>query len=130
MFDGGFRLGVTVNPVAELSFEEWPAPPEAVDRPSRLGEMLPVGWRSDAELAGDLARISRIRSKLAAFEAELVVELASRRPDAVEVPLGRQAAGEELDGLVGGVSEFFADELALVANTSRGSATRLTEQAF
>ena len=55
MFDGGFQLGVTVNAVDELP-SDWPVPAGAVDRPSRLGEILPVGVRSDSELAGDLQR--------------------------------------------------------------------------
>src|SRR5436309_14031636 len=94
MFDGGFQLGVTVNAVDGLS-SDWPTPAGAVDRPSRLGEILPVGVRSDSELAGDLQRLGEIRSVLAAYEAELVMELAARRPAALGSAIGRSSpAGE------------------------------------
>src|SRR5947209_11879276 len=121
MFDGGFQLGVTVNAVDELP-ADWPTPAGAVDRPSRLGEFLPVGVRSDSELAGDLQRLGEIRSVLAAYEAELVVELAARRPAALDSEIGRpsragESARESLAAV--GVSEFFPDELALIRNASR-----------
>ena len=80
-----------MNAVDELP-SAWPTPAGAVDRPSRLGEILPVALRTDGEIAADLQRMSEIRSALAAFEAELVVELAGRRPASAEVPVGRSEA--------------------------------------
>src|SRR5205807_6864374 len=52
-----------------------------------------------------------------------------RRPAALDSPVGRPGAGTG-PVLDGGVSEFFADELALILNCSRTAATVLLEQAM
>jgi hypothetical protein len=48
---GGFGVGVTVTP---LEVEPWPVeflPAGVSARPTRLGEMMPVAARTDAEIA-------------------------------------------------------------------------------
>jgi hypothetical protein len=132
---GGFGVGVTVTP---LDVEPWPVeflPPGVTARPTRLGEMMPVAARSDAEIALELQRVQQMEARLAAYTAELVAELAARRPDALDRQIGEPGAAspEWLPGAgreaASGVSEFFADELALVLNCSRAAATRLADSA-
>jgi Domain of unknown function (DUF222) len=120
MFDGAYRVGVSVTPVEVLPWPESPA--GVVDRPSRLAEVVPPGLRSDAELAGDLQRITEIEAVLAAYRVELVAELAARRPAALDTP-GSASVPADPD-----VDEFFSDELALVLNCSRTAASVLYEQ--
>lgn len=134
MFDGG-GFGVAVT-VAQLAAPSWPVeqlPNGVVSRPTRLGEVVPVRARSDAELAAELQRVERGESALAAYKLELVAALASRRPAERDLPQGAAGAASP-DWAPGpgnapaeGVSEFFADELALVLNCSRSSATRLAD---
>src|SRR5690242_12857509 len=138
MFGGGFRVGVAVTR-AEPAFlpgasPVGPAPPGAVavaERPSRLGEVLPVARRDDAEIAADLARITEIEAALAAYRVELVGELAARRPAAPDTAAhgrsGAPPADRERDP--GGPEEFFCDELALLLHCSRTAAGVLHEQA-
>ncbi|WP_175527165.1 HNH endonuclease signature motif containing protein [Blastococcus tunisiensis] len=139
MFDGGgFGVGMTVIPVGALPWggDLPPAdvlPAGVVARPSRLGEMLPVTSREDSSIAVELQRITRLEAQLAAYRAELVTELAVRRPDAADRQPGEPGAaspgwapgpgGEQVPG----VSEFFADELAMIGNCSRTAATTLAE---
>jgi hypothetical protein len=89
---GGFGVGLTVTELGRVP------PPEVlaagvVARPSRLGEVLPVGSRSDAEIALELGRVRDARSMLAAYEAELVLALAAQRPDALDRADGEPGAG-------------------------------------
>ncbi|SDF70590.1 hypothetical protein SAMN05660485_03940, partial [Blastococcus fimeti] len=73
MFDLGGSHGVAVS-VAPLHPPSWPdpaLPPGVTARPSRLGDLLPVGRRSAAEIAAELQRVQRAKSGLAAYEAEL-----------------------------------------------------------
>jgi hypothetical protein len=89
---GGFGVGVTVTP---LDVEPWPVeflPPGVVARPTRLGEMMPVAARSDAEIAVELQRVQQMEARLAADSAELVAELAARRPDALDRQIGEPGA--------------------------------------
>ncbi|MBB3086211.1 HNH endonuclease signature motif containing protein [Geodermatophilus sabuli] len=145
MFDGGaFGVGVTATDLCPWPGDPSPpaidptglVPPGATARPARLGEMLPVGSRCDADLAAELQRVVQVEGQLAAYKAELVAEFASRRPDRLDVPRGHPgaAAPQETDGHgrpeFVGTSEFFADELALVLNCSRSAATTLIGQAF
>ncbi|WP_051515378.1 HNH endonuclease signature motif containing protein [Candidatus Blastococcus massiliensis] len=131
MFDTGGGFGVAVA-VAPLDLPSWPdpaPPPGGTTRPSRLGDVLPVATRSEAEIVAELARVIAAESALAAYKAELVVGLAARRPDSADRMIG--APGSASDGWmsgpgrepVPGVSEFFADELALVLNCSRTAAS-------
>ncbi|SDF42507.1 hypothetical protein SAMN05660485_03317, partial [Blastococcus fimeti] len=131
MFDlgGGYGVAVSVAPLELPSWPEQPLPAGVTARPSRLGDLLPVGRRSAAEIAAELQRVQRAKSGLAAYEAELVVGLAARRPDSADREIGEPGSAGEgwVSGPgrepVAGVSEFFADELALVLNCSRTAAT-------
>jgi hypothetical protein len=131
---GGFGVGVTVMSLDE---SPWPVellPPGVVARPTRLGELLPAAARTDAEIALELQRIQRMEAQLAAYTAELVAELATRRPDSLDRQIGKPAAspdwlpGAGREGATG-VSEFFADELAVILNCSRTAATKLADSA-
>jgi hypothetical protein len=132
---GGFGVGVTVTP---LEVEPWPVeflPAGVSARPTRLGEMMPVAARTDAEIAVEVQRVQQLEARLAAYTAELVAELAARRPDSLDRQLGEPGAASP-DWLPGpgreaatGVSEFFADELAVILNCSRTAATRLADTA-
>ncbi len=137
MFDGGgFGVGVTVD---RLVVAPWPPselPPGVVQRPTRLGELMPVAARTHAQIAAELQRIQAMEAKLAAYTAELVAELASRRPDSRDRQLGEPGAASP-DWAPGpgraaapGVSEFFADELALILNCSRTAATKLADSSL
>jgi hypothetical protein len=127
---GGFGVGVTVTP---LEVEPWPVeflPAGVSARPTRLGEMMPVAARTDAEIAVEVQRVQQLEARLAAYTAELVAELAARRPDSLDRQRGEPGAASP-DWLPGpgreaapGVSEFFADELAVILNCSRTAATR------
>src|SRR3954451_11716514 len=135
---GGFGVGVTVTP---LDVEPWPVellPPGMTARPARptrLGEMLPVAARTDAEIAVELARVQQLEARLAAYTAELIAGLAARRPDAADRQLRQPGAAAPgcLPGAgreaASGVSEFFADELAHILNCSRTAATTLADTA-
>ncbi|WP_164704563.1 DUF222 domain-containing protein, partial [Blastococcus litoris] len=105
-------------------------------RDTRLGELLPVSSRTDAELAVELQRIEQVEGQLAAYKLEVVAELADRRPDTHDRQLGEPGAASP-DWLPGpgrepaaGVSEFFADELAMVLGCSRTAATKLADCAL
>src|ERR1700710_2385661 len=96
MFGGGFRVGVTVSRVepSPVSLPVGSLPSGVVERPSRVGEGGPGGGRRGG-------RVVEIRAALAAYEAELVVELAGRRPDSVDVHRGRRAVAEAVGGPAG-----------------------------
>lgn len=135
MFDGGFGVGLTVAP---LDVDAWPvgvAPTGVSARPSRLGEVMPVAARSDAEIGAELQRVQQIEAKLAGYKLELVEGLAARRPDSFDLQPGEPGAASAAwvpgagNPPAAGVSEFFADELALVLGCSRGAATRLADAA-
>jgi hypothetical protein len=132
---GGFGVGVTVTPLDVQPYPVEFLPPGVTARPTRLGEMMPVATRTDAEIALELQRVQQMEARLAAYTAELVTELAARRPDSLDRQVGEPgaAAPEWLPGAgreaVTGVSEFFADELALILNCSRTAATKLADSA-
>jgi hypothetical protein len=132
---GGFGVGVTVTP---LDVEPWPVeflPAGVTARPTRLGELMPVAARSDAEIAVELQRVQQMESRLAAYKVELVAGLAARRPDSLDRHVGEPgAASPDWAPGVGRqgsseVSEFFSDELAHILNCSRTAATTLAESA-
>lgn len=96
---------------------------------------MPVASRTDAEIARELQRVQQMEACLAAYTAELVTELAARRPDALDRQIGQPGAASP-DWAPGpgreaaeGVSEFFADELAMILNCSRTAATKLADSA-
>ncbi len=129
-----YAVGVTVMPVSDPPSEwEWePAEPDPVREPETLPEMLPRG-RSAAENAALLRQIAAAESMLAGLRVQAVMELAAARPAAADRQPGRPGAAADAGegagaGAPEGVSEFFADELALVLNCSRTAATVLTDQ--
>ena len=129
-FGGGFGVGLTVADLAPAAVG-----PPVVGSPV-LAEVLPVYARTAAEKAAELRRVQRLKAELAAYEVELVAAFAADRPDTLDRPPGRPgaAAGTGDDsrpgpGAPAGVSEFFADELALVLTCSRTAASVLAEHA-
>ncbi|MCZ2848895.1 HNH endonuclease signature motif containing protein [Modestobacter sp. VKM Ac-2978] len=102
-------------------------------RRTRLSEVLSPRGFSDAGLVGELAALADVRAQLAAYEAVVVAELARRRP--VEWDLSEEQPGHGVEDWAPvrvpvGVSEFLADELALVAGISRTAATVLAERSL
>jgi hypothetical protein len=118
-----YAVGVTLVP---LSAPHESAEPEPFREPETLPQMLPRG-RSAAENAQLLRQIASAESMLAGLRVQAVVELAAARPDTTDRRFGRT---DEVPGpgRPEGVSEFFADELALVLNCSRTAASKLTDQ--
>jgi hypothetical protein len=135
VFGGGFRVGVAITRAEPtwrpggLPAGPVPAGAAVAERPSRLGEVLPPGARSDEELAADLARITEVEAVLAAYRLEIVAELAARRPAAADVSPRAAIEAENGSPPPEGMSEFFPDELALICRTSRAAASTLVEQA-
>ena len=129
-FGGGFGVGLTVADLAPPAF----GPPVAGS--PVLAEVLPVYARTAEEKAAELRRVQRLKAELAAYEVELVAAFAADRPDTLDRRPGQRGAAADTGddsvpgpGAPDGVSEFFADELALVLNSSRQAATVLTEHA-
>jgi hypothetical protein len=125
-----FGVGVTV---ASLHPDPWPEVLPAgvvASRPSRLGDLLSVDLMTAEQKAVQLQRVQQATSVLAAYEAELVVGLAMDRPASDDRQRSRPgaASGEWAAQLLDeDVSEFYADELALILNCSRAQATRQWE---
>ncbi len=120
-----YAVGVTVVPLSAGS-----EPPEAASwrEPETLPQMLPSG-RTAAENAALLRQITAAESMLAGLRVQAVVELAAARPDTADRRVGRRAEVEEPGpGELPGVSEFFADELALVLSCSRTAASTLADE--
>jgi hypothetical protein len=122
---GGFGVGVAVTLIAGARSPEEAPPSGVVARPMRLGELMPVAARTDAEIADELQRVDELEGRLAAYRAELVTELAGRRPDTFDLPAGTPGAaspdwqpgpGREA---AAGVSEFFATSWRS-SSTARG----------
>jgi hypothetical protein len=124
---GGFGVAVTVAPARPVDPDRWGPPPAGVRRRrSRLSEVLDPGGFDDAGLAGELAAVGDLRSQLAAYEAALVADFARRRPATWDRDADQP--GHRVEGWTPGmvpvqVSEFFADELAVVAGLSPQAAT-------
>ncbi|SEO83570.1 HNH endonuclease signature motif containing protein [Trujillonella endophytica] len=121
-----FAVGVTVVPVDDPAWE--PVAELPVD-PFRAPEMLP-GGRSAADNARWLEQITAAEAMLAGLRVRSVMELAAARPASADRRPGQRgaAAGEVAGpGRLDGVSEFFADELALVLNCSRTAASTLID---
>ena len=115
---GAFGVGVTIaalNPfLPDVSL-----PADVVQRPSRLGELLPVQRMTPEQKAANLQLVAEAEAQLAAFKAELVVGLAADRPARGDRQRGQvgAASGEWAAQLLDeDVSEFFPDELALILN--------------
>jgi len=102
-------------------------------RRTRLSEVVDVAGMSTAGLADELGVLGDARSQLAAYEAVVVARLAALRP--AESDLTADQPGHAVEGWLpdrapGGVSEFCADELALVAGISRTAAVGLLERSL
>ncbi|MGY1622587.1 DUF222 domain-containing protein [Geodermatophilus sp. SYSU D00965] len=126
MFGGsGFGVGLTVAPL------ELPAGVPVDPVPVQLSDALPVHARSPEEKAAELQRLQQLEGMLAAYKLDLVAGLAADRPDTHDRRPGQPGAADAQrgPGQPAGVSEFFADELALVLNTSRAAASGLIDQA-
>src|SRR4051795_4360141 len=127
-----YGVGVTVERLLPAPWEEEVVlPAGVVSRPSRLGELLPVDALTPEQKATQLQRVQQVESVLAAYKAELVVGLGEDRPATVDRRRGPSGAAAEQwadDLLDEDVSEFYADELAMVLNCSRTAATNLWEQ--
>src|SRR3954466_999793 len=127
-----YGVGVTVERLLPAPWEEEVVlPAGVVSRPSRLGELLPVDAMTAEQKAVQFQRVQQVESVLAAYKAELVVGLAADRPATVDRRRGQTGAASERwadDLLDEDVSEFFADELAMILNCSRTAATQLWEQ--
>jgi hypothetical protein len=127
---GAFGVGVTVAALNPSVPDEL-LPAEVTQRPSRLGELLPVRLMTPEQKAANLQQVTQIEAQLAAFKAELVVGLAADRPASDDRRSSQPgaASGEWAAQLLdASVSEFFPDELALIQNCSRAEATQLWER--
>jgi hypothetical protein len=129
-------VAVTAQSVEPLP---WPAaelPPGVEAHPARLGELMPVAFRTPEEKALELERIARIEGQLAAYKVEVAAAFARDRTDADDRPSGTTGAAspawapDQGEDRLPGVSEFFPDELALILNCSRAEATSLAEVAL
>jgi hypothetical protein len=88
---GAFAVGVSVASIDPgVPDEELPADPEPW--PSRLGEQLRVAEMTDVQMAFRLRRLQAVKAEIAAFEAELVVGLAERRPAWADRQAGQPGA--------------------------------------
>jgi hypothetical protein len=127
---GAFGVGVTVAALHPFVPDET-LPAEVVQRPSRLGDLLPVARMTPEQKAANLQLVAEAEAQLAAFKAELVVGLAADRPARDDRRSGQPgaASGEWAAQLLDtSVSEFFPDELALILHCSRAAATQLWER--
>jgi len=122
-----YGVGVTVERLLPAPWEEEVVVPAGVvSRPSRLGELLPVDAMTPEQKAVQLQRVQQAESMLAGYKAELVAGLAADRPATVDRRRGQTGAASEQwadDLLDEDVSEFYADELAMILNCSRTAAT-------
>src|SRR5688572_27630901 len=128
---GAFGVGVTIAGLHPFVPDEVSLPAEVVQRPSRLGELLPVEWMTAEQKAANLQLVAEAEAQLSAFKAELVVGLAADRPASGDRQRGQvgAASGEWAAQLLDeDVSEFLPDELALILNCSRAAATQLWER--
>ena len=127
-----FGVGVTVARRGPAPWGDQSSPMALSSRPLRLGVLLPVDSMSPGQKALQLQAVEQAEAVLAAYKAELVVGLAADRPATVDRRHGQvgSASEEWADDLLDeDVSEFYADELAMVLNCSRTAATNLWEQA-
>jgi len=131
----GVGLGLRVV-AAEPAVRSAPGRLSRDGRAARLSEVFPPEERSDRSLAAELVAVDRLEAMLAAYKADLVVELGYRRPAALDVPAGRPGAAvhppvdEQGRPELVECSEFFADELAEILNCSRRLASTLIGQSF
>ena len=134
MFEGGsYGVGVTVSSLGPMPRDDVPPPAGVEVHATRLGELMPVAARSQAERAAELERVCLVEGQLAAYKAEIVAAMArdgSVRDD--RAPLGAPSTATDVpvgqrEDVLPDVSEFFPDELALIMRCSRAAATTLAE---
>jgi hypothetical protein len=129
---------MTVNTLEPMSWDDvsWadvPLPPGVQVHPTRLGELMPVGARTQAERAAELERVGVVEGQLAAYKAEIVAAMARASADTNARQSGSAGAAspdwapDQGDEPLPGVSESFPDEPALTLNCSRAAATTLAE---
>jgi hypothetical protein len=125
---------VAVRPRVSVLPDEWPPPPPGVTRRrTRLSEIVDVAGLGAPELVDELATLADARAQFAAYEAVVVARFAALRP--ARWDRSREEPGHRVEGWVpgsppAGVSEFFADELALVAGISPNAAAGLVERSL
>ena len=103
----------------------------SLDQPVDLPR-LPTGLLSREQIATEIERRQRLKAMDAAYEAELILAMAALTPDTDDPKPGTPGArkrGWAADRELGGTSEFFAGELALVLNRGRGTANHLHHRA-
>ena len=82
MFEGGgFGVGLTVHQLDDAVPGQAELPPGVESHPTRLGELMPVTARTDAELAEEMRRANLVDSRLWAYRVEMIAQLAARRRD-------------------------------------------------
>jgi hypothetical protein len=118
---GGYGVGVTVVDLEPVPWPQLPPPPGVEVHPARLGEMMPVAARTQAEQAAELARVDRVEAQVAAYKVELVAGMARASAAADD------RRSRDPDERLPEVAEFFPDELAQILNCSRAAATTLAE---
>src|SRR5918993_1335339 len=116
-----FGVGVTVAELRPAApGDDVVLPPGVLSRPSRLGDLLQGGLMTPGQKATQLQRVT-----------EAVAGLATDGPASHDRHRGQvgAASGEWAAQLLDeDVSEFYPDELALILNCSRSSATQLWER--
>jgi hypothetical protein len=111
--------------LAEGGLIDW-----SISRPASLPR-LPVELLDRTQTAAELQRVVAQRAMLAAYEAELVLNLADASPEHDDPPPGTRGARSSwgVEQRLPGVSEFFPAELAMVLNCGRGTASKLAVRA-
>src|SRR4051794_37319437 len=110
-----------------------PAPVGVSRRRSRLTEVLDPAGFDEAGLVRELSAVSMGAAKLAAYEAGLIASMAARRPvswDRTQDQPGHGGEGWGPGSPPVGVSEFFADELAMLKGISPTAATGLIDRSL
>ena len=134
MFGSDFGVSVTVSqrPSARPGLPV-PLPAGVTRRRARLSEVIDVAGMDEVGLAEELGTIADARSQLAAYEAVVVARFAALRPadtDRGPEEPGHRVAGWCAEEPPAGVSEFFADELAMVRGTSPQAAGTLLDRSL
>lgn len=127
----GWGLTLSVGPLVP-DLPEF-LPPGVTRRRTRLAELLRPEQFDDVRCASELAALADMRAQQDAYEMAVVKRLADLRPDLWDLipdDPGSKAEGWVPGRTFAGVTEFFADELALVLNCTRTRAHNLAECAL
>jgi hypothetical protein len=98
-----------------------------------LSELVDVAGMGSSGLVGELGALADGRAQFAAYEAMVVARFAALRPagaDRGEAEPGHRVAGWTPEEPPAGVSEFFAEELALVKGISVNAAVSLIDRSL